>query len=128
MWTKYTRYLRWLQIEKLNLADDAVIWRGSVSEHDLVRADGAPQSAGRDDRTQRGARQRDRSRSVRQPEVGDRDLRELFGKTRGLRALLLTVVPDHVAARDTASLKELLKDGDGVLPSYTESCTVRIRS
>jgi glycosyltransferase involved in cell wall biosynthesis len=32
----YRDYLRWVQTEKLNLPEDAVIWVGSVSEHDLA--------------------------------------------------------------------------------------------
>jgi glycosyltransferase involved in cell wall biosynthesis len=31
----YRDYLRWVQVEELNLPDDAVVWRGSVSDSDL---------------------------------------------------------------------------------------------
>src|SRR5450432_2414453 len=31
----YRDYLRWVQIEQLNLPEDAVAWRGAVSDSDL---------------------------------------------------------------------------------------------
>jgi glycosyltransferase involved in cell wall biosynthesis len=32
----YRDYLRWVQVEQLNLPEDAVIWRGSISESELA--------------------------------------------------------------------------------------------